>query len=124
MLDPTEFSSANALTSLLTTESLLFAVFGLTVSLGGSPAARIDLASPSRALAVVAACVLTLLALGAAVSWVDLFIGHWPGSFARWFPICTIALGIITQPMFAWMFVRSLFRRPLRDATDSPWNPR
>lgn len=112
------FTSANALTTLLTTESLLFAVFALTLSLGTTPSARVALTSSGRRLGVCAATFLTFLAAGAAVAWGDLFLTAWPDRFAQWFPAVAIAAGVVAQPAFAWLFVVNLFRRPTRDVTD------
>lgn len=112
------FTSANALTTLVTTESLLFAVFALTFSFGGSPAARVMLVSSARRIGVCAAAVLTILAGGAAVAWGDLFLSNWPSRFGQWFPVVAIAAGVLAQPLFAWMFIVNLYRRPKRDVTD------
>jgi len=112
------FSSANALTTLLTTESLLFAVFALTLSFGSSSVARTVTTSAARQIAATAAGVLTFLGAGAAVAWVDLFVCPWPGRFAQWFPAVAIAVGILAQPVFAWSFVVGLSRGPTRGAVD------
>lgn len=112
------FSSANALTTLLTTESLLFAVFALTLSFGSSPVARAVPTSAARQIATSAAAVLTFLGTGATVAWIDLFICPWPARFVQWFPAVAIAVGILAQPIFAWAFVVGLSRGPARGAVD------
>jgi hypothetical protein len=112
------FTSTNALTTLLTTESLLFAVFALALGLSGTQLARTTLASAARNMAVSAAAVLTALASGAIVAWGDLFLRDWPARFGLWFPAATIAIGILAQPVFAWVVVINLRRRPRRDVTD------
>ena len=68
------FTDLNALTMLLTTESLLFAVFAFTFA-GPSPAAATMKIAFARRGARVAACTLTFLGLGAAVAWANLFLG-------------------------------------------------
>lgn len=103
------FTEANALSTLLTTESLLFAVFAFAFS-GPSAIARTMKVGFSRGIARVAAATLTFLAAGAAVAWIDLFLGAWPASFVDWFPIVAIAAGIVAQPFFAWAFVWNLGR--------------
>lgn len=103
------FTDVTALTVLLTTESLLFAVFAVAFS-GPSPLARSMKVDVSRRGAVVAAATLTFLASGAAVTWCDLFLHDWPPRVADWFPIVAIATGILAQPTFAWAFVWSLNR--------------
>src|SRR4051812_27130288 len=99
----TAFGSKDALAVLLTTESLLFAVFGVTFSFGAS--GRIAMADVARLMAVFAAMILPVLAAGAEVAWADLFLGDsWPDRFAGWFPALAIALGAAAQPLFAWAF--------------------
>jgi hypothetical protein len=112
------FTSANALTALLTTESLLFAVFALTLGLGANPSARVSLLSSARLLGACAAALLTVLAMGAAVAWGDLFLTDWPDRFGRWFPVVVIGVGVLAQPVFAWLLVANLHRGPKRDVTD------
>lgn len=112
------FTSANALTTLLTSESLLFAVFALTLSLGASTSAQVSLASAGRLIGIYAATLLTLLATGAAVAWGDVFLTDWPERFGQWFPAIVMAIGLAAQPVFAWLLVASLQRGPKRDATD------
>lgn len=111
-------TSAGLLTTLLTTESLLFAVFALTLALPGSAAATVMLGPRARRIALGAAFILTALASGAIVAWVDVFCDPWPDRFARWYPAVTIALGAVAQPIFAWIVVRNLYRKPVRDFTD------
>lgn len=104
------FTSANAMNTLLTMESLLFAVFALSMSFGSSAAMRTMTARSARRLAIAAAATLTVLGAGAAVAWCDLFLRDWPDSFGRSFPVVAIAGGIVAQPVFAWMFVAKLAR--------------
>jgi hypothetical protein len=100
----TNFTGANALTTLLTTESLLFAVFALTLSGPSSLGSTMSVAFWKRS-AKVGASTLTFLATGAAVAWGHLFLCDWPSAFVDWFPVLAIAAGIIAQPLFAWAFV-------------------
>jgi hypothetical protein len=109
------FNDANAVSTLLTTESLLFAVFAVTLSFGASAAARAPRPRDARRLACAAAGVLTLFGSGAAVAWADLFLDDWPRRFADWFPVATLAIGIVAEPMFAWTFVAHIYRKPPRD---------
>lgn len=107
---PTQFAAKDVLTTLMTTESLLFAVFALTLSFGASSLGRTMLAAPARWMAAVAAVVLTVLGSGAAIAWGNIFLGHWPSGFVHWFPIAALAAGILAQPAFAWLIVFKLFR--------------
>lgn len=112
------FTSANALTTLLTTESLLFAAFSLSLSLPGSTAPREFLADRARVFGAAAALVLTVLAGGTVAAWVEVFAHPWIGHFGRCFPALTILVGALAQPTFAWVFVASISRGPRGDATD------
>ena len=106
------FGSDRSLTVLLTTESLLFAVFALTLSFGSSTLGRVSLAGVARVVAIAAAAVLTVLGGGAAIAWFDVFVnGRWPNEFAAWFPAAAIALGAVCQPIFAWVFAINLVRK-------------
>lgn len=111
------FSSANALSTLLTTESLLFAVFALSLNIGSSPDARTMISGVGAARC--AAALLTVLATGALVAWGDVFLCHWPHRFGQWFPAAAMAGGIVAQPIFAWVFVAKVTRPPRRSAIDS-----
>ena len=112
------FTSANAISTLLTTESLLFAVFALALSFPSSPLART--AVSGRQIVFWAAALVTLVASGAAVAWLNLFLAHWPARFGTWFPAVAIAGGIIAQPGFVWVFVIKLSHKPTPGRTDQP----
>lgn len=103
------FGPDKSLTVLLTTESLLFAVFALALSLGTSSLPVSSPAAFARKATIVVAVVLTVLGAGAAMAWADLFIkGTWPHGFVAWFPVVAIAVGAVCQPVFAWVIVRNL----------------
>jgi hypothetical protein len=109
------FTEVNALTALLTTESLLFAAFGVAIGLGSSAAALTLQAPAARKLAVVSAVVLTFVGAGAMVAWTELFIvSAWPARFGEWFPVVAIAVGIVAQPTFAGVFAWRLYQLPAR----------
>jgi hypothetical protein len=101
------FTSADALRTLLTTESLVFAVFTSAVGLAAAtPFGQRFLVSPRR-LAFAAASFLTILAIGALVSWFDVFWGDWPGGATNFSVLC-ILVGIVAQPVFAWIVAASV----------------
>jgi hypothetical protein len=107
------FGSDKALTTLLTTESLLFAVFALTLSFGGNSLSSVVVVDVARKMALAVAAVLTILGIGAATAWVATFLGTDPSphGFNEWCPAAAIAVGVVAQPIFAWFFVASLRRR-------------
>lgn len=105
------FNPTQALTVLLTTESLLFAVFALTLGFGGSSLPGTVVVGVARTIATAAALVLTTLGIGAATAWVDLFIcSESLHGFAQWCPAVAIGVGVLSQPIFAWVFVVYLWR--------------
>lgn len=111
--DPSQtFGATQSLTVLLTTESLMFAVFAFTPALTSGPIGRTMLARTARKAATAAAAVLTVLGAGAAAAWVNLFlVGDWPAGFLGWFPVVAILAGIVAQPIFAWVFVAKIWRK-------------
>src|SRR4051794_13786658 len=89
-----------SLTTLLSTESLLFAVFALTFSFGKSSLIRGITAELGRKLAGGIAVVLTLLGTGAVTAWIELFVcGTWPPNFGEWFPVVAIVVAATAQPV-------------------------
>jgi hypothetical protein len=70
------------------------------------------LARTARKVATAAAGVLTVMGTGAAAAWVNLFlVGDWPAGFLDWFPAVAILVGIVAQPIFAWVFVVKMWRK-------------
>jgi hypothetical protein len=104
----TRFDPTDALTSLLTVESLLFAVFSITLTFGSSGLTKNVTGGTMRRLARATAAVLTVLSIGAGTSWVTLFVGSSTHGFAQWSPAVALAIGVIAQPVFAWIFVANL----------------
>ena len=104
-----QFAPTDALIALLTIESLLFVVFGVTLSFGTGEQSMTVVAGTARRIAVGVAVVLTILSVGAATAWVDVFLsGASTHGFAQWCPAVAIAVGVVTQPVFAWIVVRKL----------------
>lgn len=101
------FTSANALTTLLTVESLMFSALTVAVALSSNRGAPTRLLPEARRLAIAAAIVLTVIAFGATVAWCDTFL-RGDASFTRLAPAICIVVGILTQPGFAWRLAFSL----------------
>lgn len=98
-----------SLTTLLSTESLLFAVFSVSLGFGSNAAAYKVTAKTARRVATGAAIVLTLLALGAMTAWVAVFVTPCTThGFLGWAPALMIALGAVAQPVFGWVLARQL----------------
>lgn len=97
------------LATLLTCESLLFGSLAATVSMSASSTlGRRSPISP-RVLAFAAAGVVTILAAGALLAWVAVFVdGAWPEGFASGAAVLCLAIGIVVQPLTAWALVASV----------------
>lgn len=94
-------ASADALPLLLTTESLLFAAFGVSVALttpvegGRSPIVA------SGKLAALIAMIIWVVAFGAASAWIGVYIDPTPCGFSTVVQALCLAGGIISQPVIA-----------------------
>ncbi|MGD1058035.1 MAG: hypothetical protein ABR992_11555 [Solirubrobacteraceae bacterium] len=108
----TQLTSGEQLVSLLTAETLVFAVFGLSLTFGESRMAKVNRVSTERAIAISAAAITSFLAAGAAVAWWHIYVDHWPSAFGIWFPVAILALGIVALPLFAWGVLYALLRKP------------
>ena len=102
------FSAAQSLTTLLTTESLLFAAFNAGVVLA-APATRPKNIAPANAYRLALGCVgvLAAVALAAALAWWQVFGDHWTGASLRTLEALGIAIGIVVQPIVALVVARS-----------------
>jgi hypothetical protein len=107
-VSPLVFTSAEAMTTLLTVESLMFAAFSVAIALSSARGAPRRLLPQARSLGGQVAGVLTVLGVGAGVAWLDIFARHGSLTLARGVPAVCIALGIIAQPVFAWRLVATL----------------
>jgi hypothetical protein len=91
-----EISVSDALILLVTIEALLFAGLAVSVTLagpselGGPPAVR------GAKLAWTIAVAIALISFGAAMAWLDLYVGHgqWPNGFRAEAIAVAIAVGI------------------------------
>lgn len=104
-----EFTLANALATLLTTESLLFAAFALAVNLT-APSKRVRAwVVPPAWLAAFAVLGLSFVATGAGVAWHGIFVvGGWPSAFPEQVIAASIAAAIAVQPCLALGLVLGL----------------
>lgn len=98
-------TSTQALTTLLTTESLLFAVFSVALAFGSSGLTSVVSAGFARSMVKAVAVVLTVLGIGACTAWIEVFVGACTHGFTEWAPAFGIAVGVAAQPVFAWILV-------------------
>jgi hypothetical protein len=106
-----EYGIADALSTLLTVESLLFAALSLGVSLSsGTPFGRVHLVSPAT-LASIAAALIVVIAAGALSAWIELFGGaNWSWSPGPGLRATGLLVGILTQPVLAVLIAMGLRR--------------
>ena len=105
---PTVFTSASALTTLLTVESLMFAALSVAIALSSSRGGPRRLLPQARSMAAQVAGVLTVVGFGASVAWLDIFARDGLFELTRLVPGMCIAVGIVAQPIFAWRLAMSL----------------
>lgn len=104
-----EFTSVNALSTLLTLEGFLFGVLNVAIAVTATSALPNRLMSSPRRFAHAAAALVTLVAVGALIAWWDLFIGgDWPKGVGDWAPVVVIGLAIVAQPVLTWAVARGV----------------
>jgi hypothetical protein len=109
--EPSGFSSADAMTTLLTVESLVFAVFSIALALISNLDLAVNAEKSARALTLVSSSLVTALGLGAIVAWGQSFLGEWPSGVATMFPLICIAAGVLMQPVLSWWIAWLNLRR-------------
>lgn len=106
-----EFTDANALSALLTVESLLFATLSVAVSFS-KPGNRIpNLPVKPETLGHIAAAFISIIAFGALMAWWNIFVESWPCSFRGSVIALALGLAIVGQPLLAWAIARGLGAR-------------
>ena len=103
------FTSVNAFTALLTTESLLFTAFNVALSLatpieGGRPRLLVR----PRILAFWAFVLLLVVGCGAVLAWIDVFASDLPSNLLKLLPIIILLVGCVAQPIFALVIARGM----------------
>jgi hypothetical protein len=102
---------ANALSTLLTVESLLFAGMAASASLGATASYAVSPRAAAAKLALAVTCVLTTIAIGACFAWARVFLVAWPSRIDEQVPAICLRIGIVAQPFVAWTIVRLSYRR-------------
>lgn len=104
------FSTANALTALLTTESLLFAALAATVALSGETDFGTPLLTPPLAFALVVAGVISFASVGALAAWIDV-IGWTPDGLTGFLAGYALLAVIVLEPLAAFWVALALRNR-------------
>src|SRR3954454_17299579 len=96
------FTLTNALASLLTTESLLFAALGLAANLstpGGRRIRRLPVSAHLLGRGAVGAFI--VIAAGAAAAWLQIFLSDFPSRPADVVIAVSLIVAIVIQPVLA-----------------------
>src|SRR5215207_795028 len=96
------FTPTNALSTLLTVESLVFSVLNVALALTAATSLPRRARTEARLLALASATAVTILGFGAAVAWWRLFAGDWPSRLDEQLPVLCLAAGIVVQPVIPW----------------------
>jgi hypothetical protein len=102
-MHPTQvLGASDALTLLLTVESLLITALAVAVSLTGSHSEGSAPFVVRGGLAAVIAASVTIVAVGAAAAWIVVYIDPTPVGVAQWAEAIGIGVGVLAEPVFAW----------------------
>ena len=101
-------STADALMTLLTVESLLFTALSVGVALAGATEFGRNLPTSATFYAGSIAFVITLLAVGAGAAWLGAYADSWPSDGREVVAALAIAVGIVAEVVFAWWIVRAI----------------
>lgn len=106
------FSPVDAMSTLLTVESLLLATLSIALVLFASSGLPVRATNAARVLLVGLTLLIALVAIGAGVAWGDEFLGSWPTDLDQVIPVVCIAIGIAVQPVIAavvtWLTYRKM----------------
>ena len=102
------FSYTDALTILLTSETLVFAALAVVVSFA-LPSTRVpNLPVSVPVLGFIAVAFVGVIGFGAFLAWWSTFVNHWPKHFQGEAIAVTIAVAVVGQPIFALLLALGL----------------
>jgi hypothetical protein len=107
-MQSSQISDAEALTVLLTAESLILVVLSAAIAFS-QPGRRVS-ALPLSAfhLGLGAVGLLTIVAAGGLLAWIGVYANHWPCSMRQDFIAVAIMAAIVGQPVFAAVIAKGL----------------
>lgn len=112
-----DFTAVDALTILLTTQSLLLAAFGLVVVMGAPGQRRPpNLLGGPKLVGGFAVAAQWAVGAGSGFSWSELFVGHWPAETAGAAVAVAILVAIIAEAVLAGILgwaLRTPWRGPM-----------
>jgi hypothetical protein len=113
MVLDTGFTDVDALVTLLTAETLLFAALTIVLAFnevaGRVPALPFGMGAEQ--LGWVAAAVVAIVAFGAVVAWWDIFGSFCTWNFTRGSEAVSALVGVVAQPLLAIAIARGLHSR-------------
>jgi hypothetical protein len=95
-------AAPDALTLLLTVESLLIAALAVAISLTGPKPAGGKPFVVKGGLVLLIAFAITIVAAGAAAAWFALYVDVGPSGVEQWVEAVSLAVGIVAGAAFAW----------------------
>ncbi|HYP56031.1 MAG TPA: hypothetical protein VEQ41_07000 [Solirubrobacterales bacterium] len=97
-----DITSGEALTIVLTVQSLLFAALSIAAVLGEETEYGRALPTDAFSLAMAIALVVSFLGLGAVAAWWDAFITPVPKNIGAWITAVSIPVATVAESAFAW----------------------
>ena len=91
----------DALTILLTAESLLFAAFGISVTLTAKTQTGLPAFLAQGYLAWWITLAITVVGVGAGAAWLAVYRDSWPDDVISWFICVAIAAGVVLEAFLA-----------------------
>jgi hypothetical protein len=102
------FTPTNALTTLLSVESFLFAVLNVAISASLPTATGLRVIARPRVFAFAAVSLVGVVAVGAGAAWWSLFIHHWPDGIAQSIAVTVLGIAIVAEPVFIGLIARGV----------------
>jgi hypothetical protein len=103
----------DALTTLLTTESLLLVVVGFAITFAAPGQNRVpNLPISAKCLATIAVFVLAAVGAGAGIAWSELFLPKFPSDPSNQVIACSLLLAIAAEPILAALLALGMRAKP------------
>jgi hypothetical protein len=126
-----DWTSVNAVSTLLTVESFLFGFVNVVIGVMAPSALGNRLVAKPRGFALSVAWLITGIAIGAVVAWADLFVslGHVfagksaPDHLGGWIPAFVVLGAICLQPVFVWRIVKGIRNPAAAPPPQAPGGP-
>jgi hypothetical protein len=109
---PAPFTVANSLAALLSTESLLFAALNVGIAFGQRTSRGTSRRLSGRGLALIAAGLIAVVAVGAAAAWWRIFGAPWRHDFSTGLQALCLLVAIVAEPVVAFLIATNVHSLP------------